>query len=75
MSKPQKRSRRTWLTVALWTFAILYVLLPTDLVPDTAPIVGWIDDLVVLLGTISGTIATVVAAMPKRNDDAESSGD
>lgn len=31
---------------------LAYILLPTDLVPDYWPMVGWIDDLVALLATL-----------------------
>jgi uncharacterized membrane protein YkvA (DUF1232 family) len=33
--------------------AILYVLMPFDIIPDMAPVVGWIDDLLFLLGALS----------------------
>jgi uncharacterized membrane protein YkvA (DUF1232 family) len=32
--------------------AMFYVLLPTDVVPDIAPIVGWIDDIMFLIGAL-----------------------
>jgi len=38
--------------------AVLYVLLPIDLVPDVVPIVGWIDD----LGIASIAVAYVLSA-------------
>jgi uncharacterized membrane protein YkvA (DUF1232 family) len=34
-------------------FAVMYVILPIDFVPDVAVVVGWIDDLVVLLGALA----------------------
>jgi uncharacterized membrane protein YkvA (DUF1232 family) len=33
--------------------AILYVLLPFDFVPDVAPVVGWLDDAMFLVGALS----------------------
>ncbi len=33
--------------------AIAYLLMPIDVVPDVAPVVGWLDDLVFLLGALS----------------------
>lgn len=36
--------------------ALLYVLLPTDLVPDIAPVVGWIDDIVVILIAVANAL-------------------
>lgn len=34
-----------WKPKALFVFAILYLLWPLDLLPDVAPIIGWLDDL------------------------------
>lgn len=33
--------------------AIVYLLLPVDAVPDMAPVVGWLDDLMFLIGALS----------------------
>jgi len=33
--------------------AIAYVLWPADVVPDLAPVVGWLDDIMFLLGALS----------------------
>jgi uncharacterized membrane protein YkvA (DUF1232 family) len=33
--------------------ALVYLLIPVDVVPDLAPVVGWLDDLVFLLGALS----------------------
>lgn len=35
-----------WLFIAL---AILYVIWPLDVLPDVIPVIGWIDDLIVIL--------------------------
>lgn len=36
--------------------AVLYVIMPLDLVPDVIVIVGWLDDLVALLGAGTGLL-------------------
>jgi uncharacterized membrane protein YkvA (DUF1232 family) len=33
--------------------AILYLLWPWDIIPDVAPVVGWLDDIAFLIGAIS----------------------
>lgn len=33
----------------LFFLSLLYVISPIDLIPDVIPIVGWIDDLVVII--------------------------
>lgn len=33
--------------------AILYILWPADVLPDIAPIVGWLDDLAFLIGALT----------------------
>ncbi len=33
--------------------AIVYLLMPADAIPDIAPVVGWLDDIVFLLGALS----------------------
>ncbi|MFO0566181.1 MAG: YkvA family protein [Polyangiaceae bacterium] len=37
-------------------FAVLYVIMPLDLVPDVAVVIGWIDDLIALLAAGAGLI-------------------
>jgi hypothetical protein len=34
---------------AIWGGAVLWLLMPFDLLPDFLPFVGWLDDLTVLL--------------------------
>lgn len=38
--------------LALLLGALAYILLPTDLAPDFWPLVGWIDDALVLAGAL-----------------------
>ena len=44
----------TWKKVA-GVLAILYVIDPIDLIPDTIPIIGWLDD----IGAIGALIAMI----------------
>lgn len=73
MSKGTSKASR-WmgpLTAVMWIVSLLYVLLPTDLVPDILPVIGWLDDLVVTLGSLSATAATIYATLPKRRREQE----
>lgn len=38
---------------ALVVGAIVYVLMPFDVVPDVAPLLGWLDDAMFLVGALS----------------------
>jgi uncharacterized membrane protein YkvA (DUF1232 family) len=43
------RDRRTpWRAKLLVVFVIAYALWPFDLIPDLVPVVGWIDDLIIV---------------------------
>ena len=53
-TKPSVKSERKnnfmpWVWVAL---SLIYTLSPLDLVPDTFPILGWLDDLSILSASI-----------------------
>lgn len=45
--------KASWFTITLLVGAITYVLLPVDLIPDIAPVVGWIDDASVVMWVFS----------------------
>ena len=47
---------------------LAYIVLPTDLIPDFAPVIGWVDDLAAGIGMI----ATVVSAIKNRRYDPNS---
>lgn len=32
--------------------AIVYILMPVDTIPDIAPVVGWLDDIMFLIGAL-----------------------
>jgi len=34
------------------SFAIAYLLMPADIIPDLTPVVGWLDDLLVIVWSI-----------------------
>ena len=44
---------------AMWGFDLLYTVSPVDVIPDVIPVVGWMDDLLLLVWTIGFTIYTV----------------
>lgn len=48
----QPPTPRTMKNVLLLVGCILYLLSPIDLVPDVIPVLGWLDDIVVLAGTV-----------------------
>jgi len=44
--------------------AILYVLWPWDVVPDVAPVVGWLDDIMFLIGALSLLLGAAPRSRP-----------
>ena len=32
--------------------AIVYLLMPIDVIPDVAPVIGWLDDIMFLVGSV-----------------------
>lgn len=54
--------------------AILYLLDPFDLVPDAAPLIGWLDDLTFLIGALSFLLAAKPKADPKADPKASPHG-
>lgn len=53
MSKQSKYQLGLGATLVI---ALLYVLLPADLVPDAVPALGWIDDIIAVLLAIANAI-------------------
>lgn len=50
---PKRKKLELIFTILL---ALIYTIVPTDLIPDLAPVAGWIDDAVVILLAIANTI-------------------
>jgi len=43
------KSQAKWKRVIIAVFAMLYIISPLDLIPDFIPVIGWLDDLGVLV--------------------------
>jgi uncharacterized membrane protein YkvA (DUF1232 family) len=43
---------RRLIALIILLLAIAYVIWPIDLIPDFIPIIGWIDDILVIVGAI-----------------------
>ncbi len=51
--------KKRWMAVlamVAWLAQAAYVLFPFDLIPDLIPIIGWVDDLVALVGLGATTV-------------------
>lgn len=48
--------------------AVLYVVLPADLIPDVVPFAGWLDDLG-LVALVGGWLASAYARSKKRTQE------
>jgi uncharacterized membrane protein YkvA (DUF1232 family) len=45
--------------------ALIYVLIPVDIVPEAVPVIGWIDDLIAIL--LAVTNGLVLGAKLRKN--------
>lgn len=57
MSDTHDTTDLRWLLLgtALSAFQLLYLVSPIDLIPDVLPVVGWVDDLLGILGAATVT--------------------
>lgn len=56
----EKKTKYKWNIGIGLAVALAYLFVPADVVPDAIPVVGWIDDLVVILAAIANAIRLVV---------------
>ena len=42
------RYHMSLLTVGIFVFAVVYIIYPNDPIPDRIPVLGWLDDLLVV---------------------------
>lgn len=54
MQKKTKYKLNIWIGAII---ALIYVLIPVDISPDIVPVIGWIDDVIVVLLAIANGIA------------------
>ena len=53
MQPKSKQKLKLGITIVV---GILYLIVPTDLLPDTMPLVGWIDDIIAILLVIANAV-------------------
>ena len=49
-------SSKPWVVRLVCGLGILYVLSPLDFLPDLMPIIGWVDDILVVTGVLGWMI-------------------
>ena len=50
-----------WYVKSILTVGLLYILVPVDIIPDTIPLFGWLDDLAIA----SFIVALALKLVPK----------
>ena len=58
-----KHPQTPWLAKALGTVVVVYALSPIDLIPDFIPVIGYLDDLILLPVLIALTIKLIPKAI------------
>ena len=56
----EKKTRYKWSIGIGFVVAVVYLLIPTDFIPDIAPALGWIDDIVAILLAVANAIRLVI---------------
>jgi uncharacterized membrane protein YkvA (DUF1232 family) len=52
----EKSTKHKWGIGLSILAALVYLLVPTDLVPDVAPAIGWIDDVIAILLALANAL-------------------
>lgn len=52
----EKKSKYKWSIIIGFIVALIYIIVPTDIMPDLLPGVGWIDDIVAILLAVANAI-------------------
>jgi uncharacterized membrane protein YkvA (DUF1232 family) len=58
-----KHPQTPWLAKVLGTVVVVYALSPIDLIPDFIPVIGYLDDLIILPVLIALTIKLIPKAI------------
>lgn len=53
----QKSTKYKWNIGIGLLVALVYVLIPIDILPDAAPAIGWIDDIIAVLLAVANALA------------------
>lgn len=61
--------RSDWKPKLAVGLAIVYLIWPIDLIPDLAPILGWLDDIGITALAVAYLIHATSAFMEKQKDD------
>ena len=64
MQPKTKQKLKLGITIAV---GILYLIVPIDLLPDTMPLVGWIDDIIAILLVIANAVRVSNKLKNKKN--------
>ncbi len=53
----QKSTKYKWNIGIGLLVALVYVLIPIDILPDATPAIGWIDDIIAILLAVANALA------------------
>lgn len=62
-----KDSETPWCAKALAAVTVAYALSPIDLIPDFIPVLGYLDDVILLPGLVALTVKCIPKAVWERN--------
>ncbi len=59
-AKPGRRSTSKFWMWLILILAVLYLISPIDFIPDVIPVLGWIDDAIVVISAILIAVPKIV---------------